>query len=113
MAARATAYSRPTPGCFSPPGGRQYGRAPSGARGGWCEAELLEHAEPVDHSPVLDQLAVGHATDVDLVPTRRLAGGRHAHELARHRPGRPDETDVVVAVLVLLEDVVAEVGKCL
>src|SRR5713226_2907289 len=49
------------------------------------EAELLQHAELVDNSPVLREHPVRHAGDVYLVPGRMLAARRHACEVTRHR----------------------------
>jgi len=46
------------------------------------DAQLDKHAELIGKAPVLDELAVCDAPDVDLAPGRSRAGGRHAEEVA-------------------------------
>src|SRR5689334_18543890 len=104
---------------------RSHGLAPArlGHRfGARYQAELVQHQQIIAAGGVLNDFAALDAVDVDLVGLEGPAGGRHGphdaaradsrRELAQVRAPQYHPVHHLVAVDDLLQDLVAQVGKC-
>ena len=74
-------------------------------------AELLHEGEEIGHAPVLGDLAVAHAHDIDGLELNFAAGRRHAQEFSPVRPVIGFVRRHAVAIGKLPMDVGVKVGK--